>query len=338
MSGTRATQRIIVFNMNFIGDVLFTTPALAALRKGHPEAEVTVVVGRRAKEVLAGNPDVDRVLEFPGSLAERWSLLRRLRRPRIDASLSLSPRNVERAVWGVALGCRQRWGFARPETRVFFTGRMRENQGRHWAEDYLELALLAGGKPDGNLPRLRLTPAEESWAEEFPARWGVDTGRMRVGVHIGASYPEKAWRRERFLDFTRLAEEACGAQVIAFGGPGEEAATGDWLAERAPNALNLAGKLSLREFAAAVTRCSAFVGGDSGPTHIAAALGVPTVALYGFTDPVRMGPLGERVVVLLGKERNWDPDAQRRQESPYQWLDPIAPEEVWDAVCRLSTC
>lgn len=335
MSGTRATPRIIVFNMNFIGDVLFTTPALAALRKGYPEAEVTVVVGRRAKDVLVANPDVDHLVEFPRTLSERWQLLRRFFR-RFDLSLSLSSRNVERAAWGMALGCRQRWGFNRPETRLFLTGRIEERRDRHWAEDYLELACLAGGKRDGDLPRFYLTPEEKAWAEELPARWGLRPGHLWIGVHVGASYPEKAWRPERFLELARLADEASGAQVIAFGGPGEEAATGDWLATQATNAVNLAGKLSLRDFAAAVSRCTAFVGGDSGPTHIAAALGVPTVGLYGFTDPTRMGPLGERVEVLLGLERHWDPNAQRLQESPYQWLDPISPEEVWKAIGRLT--
>ena len=207
MSGTRATPRIIVFNMNFIGDVLFTTPALAALRKGYPEAEVTVVVGRRAKDVLVANPDVDHLVEFPRTLSERWQLLRRFFR-RFDLSLSLSSRNVERAAWGMALGCRQRWGFNRPETRLFLTGQIEERRDRHWAEDYLELACLAGGKRNGDLPRFYLTPEEKAWAEDFRHAgacalgtcglvftWAHPTRRRRGARSVSSNW--RGWRMRR---------------------------------------------------------------------------------------------------------------------------------------------
>ncbi len=335
MAASRDAPRIIVFNMNFIGDVLFTTPALAALRRGYPEASLTVAVGPRAREVLAANPDVDRVIDFAPNWEFRRRLLPQLRRERFDIAFSFSARDIERALWGCLLGCRQRWGFSRPETRWLYSGHVKENEQQHWAADYLALACAAGGQAAGMLPRFYLTPAEEAWAERTLADAGVDPGRFLLGLHMGASYPEKAWLPERFEELARLAARDRDAQVVVFGGEGE-AALGEWLKERVPNALNLAGTLTLRQFAATARRCAAFVGGDSGPTHVAAALGVSTVGLFGFTDPVRTGTLGARATVLTGLQRNGDRNAQRRQQSPYQWLAPITSAEVWDAACRLS--
>ena len=101
MAASRDAPRIIVFNMNFIGDVLFTTPALAALRRGYPEASLTVAVGPRAREVLAANPDVDRVIDFAPNWEFRRRLLPQLRRERFDIAFSFSARDIERALWGL---------------------------------------------------------------------------------------------------------------------------------------------------------------------------------------------------------------------------------------------
>ena len=190
-----------------------------------------------------------------------------------------------------------------------------------------------GGKRNGDLPRFYLTPEEKAWAEELPARWGLRPGHLWIGVHVGASYPEKAWRPERFLELARLADEASGAQVIAFGGPGEEAATGDWLATQATNAVNLAGKLSLRDFAAAVSRYR--VRWRQRPHAHRRALGVPTVGLYGFTDPTRMGPLGERVEVLLGLERTGTRTPSACRSRPTNgWIR--SRPRMWKAIGRLT--
>ncbi|MBI3945444.1 MAG: glycosyltransferase family 9 protein [Armatimonadetes bacterium] len=322
-----AVSAILALDLNYIGDVLFTTPALAALRRGYPEAPITAVVGERALDVLAANPDVTRVVKRPFTLAGRWRALCDLRAEGCRLAISFSPRSAELAAWGVLAGCRQRWGFDAPEPRWFLNGRVREDAGRHCVDDYLELARAAGGASAGRNPRLYTTPEEDAWARACRSELGLASAAFVLGLHVGATYPEKCWRPERLVEFARLAAENQGTRLVAFGGKGEEAAA-EALAHAAPNCLSLAGRLTLRQFIALVKRCSAFVGGDSGPTHIAAALGVPTVALFGFTDPARTGVLGERVVTLRGMHGNADPREQRVQTSPYQWLDPIRPADV----------
>ena len=329
-------RNIIVLNLNYIGDVLFTTPALAALRRGYPDAYIAVMISARAPDVLAANPSVDEVLLRPRSAAERLRLLRGRRARGVDRSVGLPASSLELAAWGRLLGCRIRCGFERGDTRWFLNRRVRQDGTRHAAEDYLALACAGGGIEDGHLPRIYLTPEEEAWGAAFD--FAGARGRTLVGVHMGASYPEKCWRPERYVDLARLAAEQGGSSgasvLVVFGGKDEEP-LGTWLAGQAPNVVNLAGRLPLRQYMAAVRRCAVFVGGDSGPTHIAAALDVPTVALFGFSNPKRTGVLGERVITL-GEGGTCDTAAQRRQASPYQWLDPITPAEVWKAVCHWS--
>lgn len=328
-------RRILVLSLNYIGDVLFTTPALAALRRGYPDAAITVVVGERAREVLVANPDVACIVKRPFTLASRWRLLRALRARGFDLSVCFISHSVEMAAWGLLLGCRSRWGFNSLEARWFLTGRVEEDPRRHCVDDYLDLACAAGGVWAGRNPRLYVTPEEEQWASAYGSQLGLAVETKVLGLHVGATYPEKCWRYERMLEFAHLATRCAGYRLVLFGGKREEA-TATALSAAVPTCVNLVGRLTLREFIALVKHCSAFVGGDSGPSHIAAARGVPTVALFGFTDPARTGVIGNRVRILRGMHGTGDPAQQRTQTSPYQWLDPIQPQEVLDAVEHLA--
>jgi ADP-heptose:LPS heptosyltransferase len=215
----------------------------------------------------------------------------------------------------------------------FFTDTVLHNFHQHWVEDYIALACKAGGIKRSELPQVFLLPEERSWAEEEIKRYALRDTSFLLGCHVGASYLEKSWRPERILELAKVANQHCGAKLLAFGGQREKH-IGAWLAAQNECIIDFTGRLSLRQFMALASYCHAFVGGDSGPTHIAAALGVPTVGLYGFSDPKRTCPLGVKVKVLI-KSSNWDTRNKRRQISPYQWLDSISAEEVWDALCSL---
>lgn len=320
-------MRILVATMNHIGDVLFTTPALAALQNGLPDAQIWVLGGARSLGVLEANPHLEKLLVRPTAWRAKRQLIKELRAQKFDLSLNFSSRSIELALISCLAGAPIRWGHQNRRTRQFFTRTFPRPTDCSAVEEHLALALAAGGQENGLVPRIYLTDEEQNWAAQ---EWesAALIGEKIIGLHVGASYAENSWRPEKLIAFSQLAKQN-GARCIAFGGP-NETPIGARLAKES-EILDWTGRHDLRQFFALVNRCAAFVGGDSGPTHCAAALNVPTVGLYGFSNPARTGVRGERVRIL-GEGGNWDKKAQKKADSPYQWLDAISPEMAWTAL------
>jgi ADP-heptose:LPS heptosyltransferase len=194
-------------------------------------------------------------------------------------------------------GASKRFGFSvRPVQWRFFTTALPFRSERHVADDYLALAEAAGGKRERRPPRLFLTDDEREQACQTLRALGWDGTTLLLGCHPFSSVAHKEWGDENFAALLAWASNRWSFRPIIFGSPAERDRA-ERLATQVQG-ISAAGKLSLRAFIAAASWCAAFVGGDSGPVHIAAALGVPTLALYGPTDPQRTGPLGERVAVV----------------------------------------
>lgn len=288
-------KSILVLNQNYIGDVVFTLPALKSLRKGYPESYIEVVVGRKALQVLEGNPYVNLLAPRPRTYREKMEFLKRIRRQNYDISLSFSSHSVELAIFSFLSGSRKRLGFSNPLTSPFSNLRLKENPNDHSAIDYLRLAILGGGEKVSLIPEIFLTQEELQRGREILQAIGIATNERLFGVLLGGSTPFKRWYPpilERLLD--KLEEKG---KILLFGGE-EFIRFGENLSKHKRNTYNVAGYTSLREAMALLTFCSAFIGQDSGLTHISAALGVPTIGVYGATNPKRTAPLGKKVKVI----------------------------------------
>ncbi|HIE52330.1 MAG TPA: glycosyltransferase family 9 protein [Armatimonadetes bacterium] len=291
---------VAALTLNHIGDVLFSEPALRALKAGYPQERLVVVVHPAAKAVLEGNPAIDELWPRPLGRGEVVKMARWLRRVKPQVCVSFSPSSTALALAAFLSGCPRRFGFAfRSGVRCFFTSALPFDTTNHLAGDFLALAEAAGGKAEDYQPRVFLQDAEREWAEKKLRQLDLENAPWLLGVHPSSSVPRKCWPPERFVHLMRRARREWGAVPLVFGSP-EERERCARLAEEG-GGLNLAGELSLRQFMAVMERCGAFVGGDSGPLHIAAALGVLTLGLYGPTDPRRVGPLGRRVGVVRGE-------------------------------------
>lgn len=167
---------------------------------------------------------------------------------------------------------------------------------RHIVDDYLRLAEAAGGKPVRRQPWLFVRSEERLHAYQRLQELGWDGTTLLVGCHPFSSVARKEWVMDNFVALLHRLRRVFEFQPIIFGSSAERNRA-EQLAQQV-DGLVAAGALTLREFIAAATWCNGFIGGDSGPTHIAAALGVPTVALFGPTDPARTGPLGSQVTVI----------------------------------------
>ncbi len=334
--------RILIIRPDHLGDVLFTTPALRALRRRRPQAHITALVGPWAARILLGNPDVDEVLTcpFPGFTRQPkegvfapYRLLddyaKKLRPHRFDVALILRPDHW----WGALLAFRaaipQRLGTACPETAPFLTLALPPSPDRHEVVRNLDLVarLADGPSPEDDLSlAFYPNPTDQAEAHRLlghaPGPW--------VAIHPGAGAPIKRWRPEAWAQIGDALAREAGAQIVLTGSNSEMALCQAVAAHMHSTPLILAGQTDLGVLAAVYAHCHLVLGPDSGPLHLAVAMGVPTIHLYGPADPARFGPWGDpsrhRVVTLgIGcspcRHLDW-PEAEL-EEHPCVWAIPV---------------
>jgi len=295
-------QKILVMRPDHLGDLLFLTPALRQIRQGIPEAQIVGLVGPWGKPVLARNPDLDRLItwEFPwfdrrprsSPLAPYLSLLRlvaRLRAERFDLALQFRA-----DFWWGALAVRlagvpERIGYGAPMVAPFLTTALPVRHGRHAVDENRALAAAITSPLADSRLVFPTTAAEKTQADRLLAPLGR---RPIIALQAGAGAPVKVWPPERLAQVGRSLADEWGVGVVVLGGPGEENLAGQVTSGLGPGALSLAGRTTLGELAAVLERCALAVGPDSGPLHLAVAVGTPSVHLYGPADSHRFGPWG----------------------------------------------
>lgn len=300
-------ERILVIRPDHLGDLLFATPALARLRQLYPEAQITALVGPWGQAALAGNPDVNVVLTcpFPGFTrrpkSSAWEPYRLL----MEYAAHLRALDFDRAIvlrfdhwWGAWLaawaGIPARLGYDLPEMRPFLTQAHPYRPGRHEVVQNLVLV-------DPNLTAitsqtwpLRFFPTaqDEQWADEL-VRSIEAPGSHLIAVHPGSGAPVKAWRIQAWARVADALAAHYPARILLTGGPSErELVKSVANAMRRP-AILLAGETTLGQLAALLRRCALALGPDSGPLHLAVAMGTPTVHLFGPVDARLFGPWGD---------------------------------------------
>jgi heptosyltransferase-2 len=290
------TRTVLVLRFSAVGDVVLTAPALEALRTAWPDARIVYAVKERLAHLLEHNPNVDEVIALrPGEGPLSYS--RRLRAARPTAVLDLHGKVRSKILRALIPGVR----------KVVWTKRdfrdtlpvklaLRPYRASMLFADRYHAAVeeLVGKK----LPRGRLQyflgPDDVAAADAALRAAGLKPGMPLLGLSPGANWETKRWPAERFAGLARRAL-ARGLQV-AVQGSAAEAELGALVARQAPGAIDLCGKLDLRAMGGFISRCSALVANDSGPMHLARALGVPTLALFGSTDPTMFDFRGHEVL------------------------------------------
>ncbi|MCL4465755.1 MAG: glycosyltransferase family 9 protein [Chloroflexi bacterium] len=324
----RPPRKVLILRPDHIGDALFTTPALSALRRLLPQAEITCLVGPWAADVYERNPNVDRVrrLAFPGfgpggkrSPLEPYSLLRReaalLANDGYDLALNLR----YDFWWGVVLafvaGIPSRLGYAVPECAPFLTEPLAYSAGRHEVAQNLALvaALAARGAAREEWLARELTDArleypvgehERAVVAALCHELGARAAPL-VAIHPGTRGRAKLWTAEGWGAVADSLAERHGVEVLVTGSAAEEPLCRAVASRTRSQTVVLAGRTTLGELVGLFARCSLVLGVDSGPLHLAVAAGVPTVHLYGPSDHVAFAPFGDpnrQVTVRAGRD------------------------------------
>ncbi|MGO8674154.1 MAG: lipopolysaccharide heptosyltransferase II [Capsulimonadaceae bacterium] len=283
-------RKILVVNMNYMGDALLTTPALAALRQANPDARIDTVVGAgSASDVLQGNPDVNRIISRTarGSWGRCTQIFKLLRESGYSDAIIL-PAIPAYALAVFAAGTPVRMGQANRGMNRFLTHLM-PTTARHMADAMLET--VGAAEAPAGIRRLTVVVDQKDYdfADELLGEFDIAPGQPLIALNLGATRPQKRWFA---ASFARLLDELAGFPSILVGSGPDDVELARQVGEAVHGAKphTLVGRTSVKQLAAVLGRCAVLVSADSGPMHLATAVGTPVVALFGSTDPGVTGP------------------------------------------------
>jgi lipopolysaccharide heptosyltransferase I len=303
---------VALVKLSSLGDVVHALPVAAALRARLPRARIAWIVERREAAILKGNPAVDEVVPVDtrawrrcrtpvaaaavaGQLAE---LSRHLRAARFDVAVDLQGL-IKSGLLTLATRAPLRIGFdaahCRERTNALFTNRRVSppSSARHIVERYLALLEPLGVRASAVEFPLPVDAEAEVRIDDWVGNAGLKARRRLVVVNPGAGRRDKRWPAERFRALTERLTLEAGAAVVVVWGPDEVALAEAIVESSRPGRALLAPPTSLADLVSLLRRASVVVGGDTGPVHLAAALAVPCVGLYGPTAVERTGPYGQ---------------------------------------------
>ncbi|MGO8946801.1 MAG: glycosyltransferase family 9 protein [Ktedonobacterales bacterium] len=284
-----------------IGDTLFATPALAALRRQFPWAKVTVLVSRSNAGILTNNPSFDNMVVMDANVTERRMrnlarCIAELRQKRYDLILNLSP--VGKLLLMMAGLNQKQLHVDMPPLWWLIGGHSEAYRSRHAVDQYLQVIepfLSVPLTPEERQPRLYLAAHDRSSARRKLRNWGLSPAHLLITMHVGGDgfNGRKRWATSRFADVANQLIERFNAHILLVGGQEDQPLCQE-VVERIPrNITPVAGLTSLRESAALIEMSALFIGNDSCPLHIAAAVGTPAVGIFGPSNPEQFRPMGK---------------------------------------------
>jgi heptosyltransferase-2 len=316
-------RRILLVNTTAIGDTLMSTPAIRAVRKSYPRAFIAALASPPAREVLLHSPYLDEILLHPGKVNFAYffrfpGLLRALRSRRFDLIVVFHANDPDAAPLAYLSGSPYRMGWRESRLSFLFTHPVPTRlTGVHTVDLRLRILETLGVMSQGRDLEIFLLPEEEERGIRLARNLDLDR-RPCVAIHPFGNKRSRWWPEPRVVASARRLIDLYGVQVIIVGGP-KESTIARRIADES-GSISLAGLVTIRETAALLKRCAMMISTDSGPMHLAQALDLPTLALYGSSDSSSTGPLRPRSLVIA------------KDCSAASCMEAIRVEEVLDAV------
>lgn len=334
----RPGMRVLLVRLSAIGDVIHGLPVLNALREARPDAFLAWVVESRAAAILEGHPALDALVVVQRGWLWRprqvWQLRRRLRQLRPDAAIDLQGL-ARSAIAAWLSGARRRIGF----------GCQKGREGSRW----LNNELIYSTRPhiiDCNLELLRPLgienppvrfnlpekTADGAWAAQWIAGEGLPPGGFAL-INPGAGWPSKRWPPERYAAVAAALGQQWGVPSVVLWAGQEEQQWAQQIVAGAQGQARLAPQTSLRQLAALCRRGRMFIGSDTGPLHLAAAVGTPCVGLYGPMPAERNGPYGPQHIAI--QKAHFTGTSRQRRQAPPDLMLAIQIEDVLAACAEI---
>lgn len=330
-------RRVCIIKPSALGDVVNALPSLAALRARWPEATIAWVVNRSLRGLLDGNPAIDEIIPYDrararlsfGGCAILARSLAELRRREFDLAIDLQGL-LRSGLMTAATGAKVRVGLAdfREGSTWFYTHRIPPPPPDSHAVDRLLRVAEAFGA-DISSPRhvIPFAETDRQWARSMLA--GV--ARPRLALNLGARWPTKRWPPEHFAEVARRARRERGAGLVATGAPEDAPAVAALVARIDPHPiLNLCGQTTLPQLAALASESDVVLSNDTGPLHLAAAVGARVVGVYTCTSPKLNGPYGPRALAVATGV--WCQASYVKTCDRLECMSELTPDRVWTAI------
>jgi lipopolysaccharide heptosyltransferase II len=335
-------KKILILRMDGLGDLVISTAALREIRKGFPEAEITLAIGPWSQGIASCIPFYDRLIVhdsfafgiFRGerriNLGQEWAFIRRLREYHFDLGIDLRGDilSIIPLFWS---GIRFRFGRNRWGGGFLLTHPVSTDMTKDVHEKDKTLALLHLLKiPVTNRElELRVPEVDDSFIRRFLQEFDIPPGEVILAVAPVSLYSWKAWAPERYAELiTRLSKEI-PCLVFLVGGPDDKTILDGIASRSGGRTINCSGLLNLCQTTALLRRASLFIGNDSGLSHIAAAMQTPLIQLFGPGEPEKFGHKGASRIVIQRSDCPYHPCQQRDCITPSEWcMDKITVMEV----------
>jgi len=339
--------RILIVKLGSIGDIVHALPALAAIRRSMPEAHISWAAERRSAEILRGNPMIDRLIEIDtrplrgvsvdGMLRELRGQVSELRQAKYDVALDFQGL-IKSAVVAKLSGAKQRWGFSgralrEPASRILLTNAVRIPKETHIVRKNLLLAKGALGVDIAAPPEFPIAVSHNHIEEaaSVVARAGV---RFAI-LNPGGGWITKLWDAANYGSLADMIWQRLGMTSVIVSGPGEAALAGSTIAASRTGKV-IPAQLSLKGFYTLAQQAAVYVGGDTGPTHIAVAAQTPIVGIFGPTEWWRNGSINANDICVERNDIGCRENCHRRTCSNWICME-IPVERVFDAVAARVT-
>lgn len=336
-------QKILIRGVNWIGDAVLTTPAIKAVREAFPNAHISLLVKPRVAEIFRGNPDINEIILYEdrfNSITGKFKLAQMLRTRGFNTAILLQ--NAFDAALITSLSrIPERIGYRRDWRRILLTKAVpvkKDVLKQHHVYYYLNLLKESLNIESRNIePFIYLNTGEIHESKILlnqPLNPTSET--LLIGINPGATYGSaKRWMPERFAELIHRIVTELNARVVLFGTKSEVEIAKEIIPHvlfPASHLLNMIGKTSLRQLAALISECDVLITNDSGPMHIASALLVPIIAIFGSTDKAITGPFGEGHKII-SKDISCSPCLQREcPEGNLKCMTDISTKDVFNTV------
>lgn len=332
-------NKILILLPNWIGDAVLSLPAIYRIRGGFPSAHISVIGLPHITALFKEYPFIDDIIVYPDKSQKAGLLpaVREIRKYGFDLSI-LFPNSLRSAIIARLAGIPLRCGYNRDGRGLLLNIPVKLSEDIkkvHQSEYYLNIASALECNPNITSSKLFLSKKEEQNAEDFLKKNNITPENLIIGINPGAAFgSSKRWYPERYGSVARTLINNYNGRIIVFGSQKETDIAKEITNIAKLPILNMAGKTSVRELMALIARCRLIITNDSGPMHIAAALGIPVTAIFGSTDPELSGPLGEGHVVIR-KDVSCSPCFLRTCPTDLKCMDIVSVDDVLKGVAKL---
>lgn len=327
--------KILIRGTNWIGDAILTIPAIESIRATYPEAHIAVLAKPWVADIYKLFSSIDEVIIYESkydNVRGVFRLAQLLKEKKFDAAILLQ-NAIEAAIISFAAGIPLRAGYSSDGRGILLTHRVQRNKKikqLHQIDYYLEMVKALGCVSVNRELHLE-TKINRHDAQSVLQKYIPDQQKDIIGIAPGATYgPAKRWFPARFAAVADKIARTFACRIILLGGKSDAAIAEEVRRLARTELVNLAGKTDLTEAVHLISQCGLFISNDSGLMHIAGALNVPTIAIFGSTNPATTSPAGNQSIVIH-REVPCSPCLKETCPTDFRCMELISAEDVWQA-------